>query len=118
LASSSHLVSKYFFCLSTRVGADEKKAKKRGVRKPRNKRSEEVRTVVLKVTCEGKEGVKEITAKVGKSIGLLKHDAVVAFDAPVSYNVFFNGERLEKAAFDTITDGALIHLNEAPPATA
>jgi hypothetical protein len=71
----------------------EEKEKKYLSSNPDNRREkretvDDGRSVVLAVTCEGKEGIQQVTANVAQSIGKLKHDAIVAFDAAIDFQVF------------------------------
>jgi hypothetical protein len=71
----------------------EEKEKKYLSSNPDNRREkreivDDGRNVVLSVTCEGKEEIKQVTANVRQSIGKLKHNAIVAFDAAIDFQVF------------------------------
>lgn len=84
--------------------------------RPKSVKKERVRderTVELKVTCDDISGTKDITACLGDTIGKLKHSAVTAFEAPITHNVFFKGEKLTKAILATMSDGETIHIG--PP---
>jgi hypothetical protein len=59
-----------------------------GERRPNSKNFDDGRSVILQVTCEGKEETKPVTANVRQSIGKLKHNAIVAFDAAIDFQVF------------------------------
>jgi hypothetical protein len=84
-------------------------------KRERNGRVRDERTVVLKVTCEGFPGSKEVTACLGETIGKLKHSGITAFEAPITLNVFYKGEMLTKATLATLAAGETIHLG-APKA--
>jgi hypothetical protein len=66
----------------------ENKRDPTGERRPNSKNFDDGRIVALQVTCEGKEGIQQVTANVAQSIGKLKHDAIVAFDAAIDFQVF------------------------------
>lgn len=84
-------------------------------RERREKRDEDERTVTLMVTCEGKSGEKQITAKLSQSIGKLKHTATTEFDAPIEYSVYCaDGTLLSRAILAEMSEGSIIHLKPAP----
>ena len=84
-------------------------------RERRDKRDDDERTVTLMVTCEGKSGEKQITAKLSQSIGKLKHTATTEFDAPIEYNVYCaDGTLLSRAILAEMSEGSIIHLKPAP----
>lgn len=99
------------------AGAGEGGERKRRERPPRV-RPEDDRSVTLRVSCEGKPDVKIVIAKLGQSIGKLKHSATEAFEAPTTLNVFYNNELLTKAILRTLNDNDTIHLKEPVAATA
>ena len=81
----------------------------------------ENRMVTLKVTCEDKDGEREITVNVADSIGKMKHAATVAFDAPIEYSVYCGvspetpeGTMLSRAHLNDLKDGDYIHLKPSP----
>jgi hypothetical protein len=108
-----------------RVASGEKR-EPREPREPRERRERRVReeddrTVTLKVTCEGKSGEKQITAKVGQSIGKLKHTAAAEFEAPIEYSVYCHvspsnpeGTLLTRSLLSNLTDNDVIHLAAGP----
>lgn len=87
-------------------------------RERRDDAGDDSRTVTLKVTCEGKVGEKQVTAKVGQSIGRLKYTIAAEWDAPTEYSVFCHGGNtmLTKALLEELAEGDVIHLKPAPAA--
>jgi len=88
-------------------------------RERRDDAGDDSRTVTLKVTCEGKVGEKQVTAKVGQSIGRLKYTIAAEWDAPTEYSVFCHGGNtmLTKALLEELAEGDVIHLKPAPAVT-
>jgi hypothetical protein len=95
--------------------AGEGEAKPKRERKPR--RPEDDRSVTLNVTSANSSETKTVVAVMSQSIGKLKHAATEAFEAPVSYNVYHNGELLTKATLRTLSENDTIHIKE-PAVTA
>jgi len=88
-------------------------------KRERKPRAVDERTVQLKVTCVGKGSEeKELTARLGESIGRIKHAATQAFDAPIHLNVFCKGELLTKTILAGLSDGDVIHLGEPVASSA
>jgi hypothetical protein len=86
----------------------EKKAKK--TRKPR---AIDTREVTLKLTAEGFEGEKEVVAKLGESLGKLKHTCITAFESENTLlNVFSGDTLLTKHILREMADGDAINLRE------
>jgi len=88
-------------------------------RRPRRPRKVlEEKNVVLKVTCDGVTGSKDITFDLNQSIGKLKNTASTAFEAPVTHNVYHvtkenpKGEFLTKAILSGLVAGDHVHLGE------
>jgi hypothetical protein len=78
--------------------------------------------VALNVTCEGKDGVQRLDINVAASVGKAKNVATVAFDAPLTHNVFYvsaanpNGVFLTKTILAAMNADDKIHLRPATEA--
>jgi hypothetical protein len=91
---------------------DDGEEKPRRVRR-RKPRVVDERTIDLKVTCDGMEGEKDVTAKLGESLGKLKHNAVVQFDGiPTSYVIYYKADKLTKSVLSGLQEGEVLHLRE------
>jgi hypothetical protein len=81
---------------------------------PRERRPREVdsRTVELKVTGEGLTGEKTVTAKLGESLGKLKHTCISAFESEdISLQVFHaDGRLLTKEILGSMKAGEALRL--------
>jgi len=94
------------------VATKDEGEKKKKSKKPRKKVDPAtLKSVVLKVTCDGKSETKDVTATIGVSLGALKVAATTAFGVADSYKIYAaNGELLSRAIFKGYNDGDKIHL--------
>lgn len=90
-------------------------------RAPRERKPQPEKPVNVKVTCEGKTGVKDVTINAAQSVGKLKNVATTAWEAPVEFNVYHVAPEghvfMTKAILVSLNDGDSIHL-AAPKPTA
>jgi hypothetical protein len=86
-----------------------KKGKPRRVRAPREI---DQRTVNLNVTSSAADGQKTIEAKVGESLGKLKHLCISAFESEdITLQVYHaDGRLMTKEILTAMQDGDSVHL--------
>jgi hypothetical protein len=95
--------------------------KKEGAAKAKSgrKRAVDTREVKLKLTAEGFDGEKEVVAKLGESLGKLKHTCITALGTEdITLNVFAGATLLSKELLREMKDGDAITLKALPAATA
>jgi len=90
-------------------GGSKEQAKPK-TKKPKKRSPDDDRVVNLIVTCEGKSGEKEVEAKIGQSLGALKHNSCNAFDADTTLTMYYNGESLNRSILKSLKDGDKIIL--------
>jgi len=97
---------------STRPAAVEEA--ERPKRAPRERKPQAEKLVTLTVTCEGKDGAKDVIVNLVQSVGKLKNVATTAWDAPVEFNVFHADASghvfMTKAILVNLSEGDKIHL--------
>jgi cold shock CspA family protein len=78
------------------------------------KKKPEGKIISLKVTATGFSGDRTVEAKLGESLGKLKHSCITAFETEnIALNVFAgNGSLLTKELLREMKDGDAIHLKE------
>ena len=81
-------------------------------RRPRERRVVEGKKINLIVSCVGHSEEKPIVVDLAQSIGKLKSNAALLFDAPNHYNIFHNDAFLTKAVLNTLQENDKIRLDE------
>ncbi len=95
------------------AGAEGGAAAEKKPKKARKPRAINDREVTLKLTAEGFEGEREVVAKLGESLGKLKHTCITAFESDkIQLNVFKGDTLLTKSILREMADGDAINLKE------